>query len=249
VSEPEQSEASEVSVAQRARGSAESGEADRYQTIYREHAEEYDRLVAAEDAEERLLPAIEAVAARLERVVDVGAGTGRISRLFTAGGAEVVAVDRSIAMLRVAQRRAKGALLAVADAAALPIAGGWADAVIAGWVLGHQRSWNAGRWRSSIARCLDEMQRALAPGGVAIVIETLGTGVESPRVSPALAEYHRWLEEERGFARRELRTDYVFASEEEARSLCGFFFGDAVPVRGARVPECTGLWWRVSAAC
>jgi SAM-dependent methyltransferase len=249
VSEPERSEASELSVAQRARGSAEPGEADRYQRIYRERAEDYDRLIAAEDADRHLLPAIEEVAPRLERVLDVGAGTGRITRLLAARGAEVLAIDRSIAMLRIAQRHRAGATLAVADAAALPVAGGWANAAIAGWVLGHQRSWNPDGWRSSMARCLDEMDRALAPGGVAIVIETLGTGVETPRVSSGLADYHRWLEEERGFARRELRTDYLFASEEEARSLCGFFFGDAVAVRGRRVPECTGLWWRVSGAC
>jgi ubiquinone/menaquinone biosynthesis C-methylase UbiE len=222
---------------------------DRYQRIYRERAEDYDRLIAAEDAEARLLPAIEQVAPRLERVLDVGAGTGRIARLLAARGAEVLAIDRSIAMLRVAQRHRTGATLAVGDAAALPVPGGWADAAIAGWALGHQRSWNPDGWRRSIACCLDEMDRVLAPGGVAIVIETLGTGVESPRVSPELADYHRWLEEERGFARRELRTDYLFASEEEARSLCAFFFGDAVAVRGRRVPECTGIWWCVSGAC
>jgi ubiquinone/menaquinone biosynthesis C-methylase UbiE len=222
---------------------------DRFHRIYRERAEDYDRLVAAEDAEGRLLPAIEEVAPSLDRVLDVGAGTGRITRMVAARGAHVVAIDRSAAMLRVAKRHQTGAVFAVADAAALPIAGGWASAAVAGWVFGHQRSWNADTWRGSIARCLDEMERTLRPGGVSIVIETLGTGVDAPRVSGELSEYHRWLEEERGFARRELRTDYLFASEEEARALCGFFFGDAVPVRGARVPECTGLWWRISAAC
>ncbi len=216
---------------------------DRYQAIYRERAEDYDRLIAAEDAGGQLLPAIEQVAPRLDRVLDVGAGTGRISRMLAARGAEVVAIDRAPAMLAVARRHVD-ALLVVADAAALPIASGWASAAIAGWVLGHQRSWNAQGWRSSIARCLDEMARVLRPDGVSIVIETLGTGVDTPRVSRELAEYHRWLEEERGFARRELRTDYRFASEDEARALCGFFFGDSVAVGGARVPECTGLWWR-----
>lgn len=217
---------------------------DRYQRIYRERAEDYDRLVAAEDADGCLLPAIEEAAPRLDRVLEVGAGTGRITRLLAARGAQVVAIDRSAAMLAVARRHLPRALFAVADAAALPVAGGWASAAIAGWVFGHQRSWNPAGWRTSIARCLDEMERALAPGGVAIVIETLGTGVDTPHVSPELADYHGWLEEERGFTRRELRTDYLFASEAEARALCGFFFGDAVPVHGRRVPECTGLWWR-----
>lgn len=217
---------------------------DRYQRIYRERAEDYDRLVAAEDAGGQLGPAIERVAPRLDRVLEVGAGTGRITRLLAARGAEVLAIDRSAAMLRVARRHLPRAALVVADAAALPVATGWASAAIAGWVLGHQRSWNPDGWRAAIARCLDEMMRALEPGGVSIVIDTLGTGVETPRPSAELAEYHAWLQEERGFTRVELRTDYVFASAEEARTLCRFFFGDAMAVHSERVPECTGLWWR-----
>ena len=217
---------------------------DHFQRIYRERADDYDRLVAAEDADGRLMPAIEEVAPRLARVVEVGAGTGRITRQLVARGDEVVAVDRAAAMLRVARRHLPGAALAVADAAALPVADGWADAAIAGWVLGHQRSWNPDGWRGSVGACLDQMERALEPGGVSIVIETLGTGVETPRPSRQLAELHAWLESERGFARRELRTDYRFASAAEASELCGFFFAGAVAVSGPRVPECTGLWWR-----
>ena len=40
---------------------------DHFQRIYRERAEDYDRLVAAEDTDGRLLPAIERVAQRLDR--------------------------------------------------------------------------------------------------------------------------------------------------------------------------------------
>ena len=222
---------------------------DHFQRIYRERAGDYDRLVAAEDADGNLLPAIERVAPRLDRVLEVGAGTGRITRLLAGRGAEVIAIDRAAAMLRVARRHLPRAALVVADAAALPVADGWASAAIAGWALGHQRAWNPDGWRASIGRCLDEMARALAPGGVSIVIETLGTGVETPSPSAALAELHAWLESERGFSRLELRTDYLFASVAEAASLCGFFFGpelaDRVSSRGStRLPECTGLWWR-----
>lgn len=219
-----------------------------YQAIYRDRAGDYDRLVAAEDAGGVLLPAIESVA-RLDRVLEVGAGTGRITRLLSARAAELVAVDRSAAMLEVARRHLPAANLVVADAAALPVAGGWASAAIAGWVFGHQRAWNPDGWRSSIARCLDEMARALAPGGTSIVIETLGTGHETPQPSAPLAEYHAWLEAERGFSRIGLRTDYRFATADEAAELCGFFFGEQLANRIrrdrlVRIPECTGLWWR-----
>jgi len=220
---------------------------DHFQHIYRERAEEYDRLVAAEDAEGNLLPAIERVAPRLDRVLEVGAGTGRITRLLAGRGAAVLAIDRAPAMLGVARRHLPRAALVVADAAALPVRDGWASAAIAGWALGHQRAWNPDGWRVSIGGCLDEMARALAPGGVCIVIETLGTGQEIPSPPPRLADYYAWLESERGFSRLELRTDYQFASLAEATELCGFFFGPelAARVRTARLPECTGLWWRI----
>ena len=219
---------------------------DHFERIYRERADDYDRLVGAEDAEGRLLPAIERAAPRLGRVLEVGAGTGRITRQLVARGADVLAVERSLSMLRVARRHLPRTALVAADAAALPVASGWADAAIAGWVFGHQRSWNPDGWRASIGQCLDEMARALAPGGVSVVIETLGTGVETPSPSSGLAEYHAWLEAERGFERMLLRTDYLFASADEAAALCGFFFRDAALVTGARVPECTGLWWRAA---
>lgn len=217
---------------------------DHFETIYRERAEDYDRLVAAEDAAGALLPAIASAAPRLDRVLEVGAGTGRITRQLVARGAEVLAIDRSPAMLRVARRHLPPTALAVADAAALPVASGWASAAIAGWVFGHQLAWNPSGWRASIARCLDEMARALAPGGVAIIIETLGTGCDTPRPPAGLADYYTWLERDLGFRRRELRTDYRFASRAEAAALCAFFFGDRVAVHGPDLPECTGLWSR-----
>jgi hypothetical protein len=94
------------------------------------------------------------------------------------------------------------------------------------------------------------MARALRPGGALIVIETLGTGLEEARPpSPELAEYYAWLEGERGFSRRAIRTDYKFADASKAASAMGFFFGDAfaeeIRRKGwARVPEYTGVWWR-----
>lgn len=227
-----------------------------YEKIYEERAEEYDRLVSAEDCDGRLLPAIQRVTPLAgARAVEVGCGTGRVTRLLLAGGARVTAFDRSEAMLHVARRRleetgVKGWDVARADAARLPVPSNAFDVGVAGWVFGHQRSWDADRWREAIGAGLDELGRALRPGGAVIVIETLGTGAETPRPpNAALAEYYAWLEGERGFSRIELRTDYLFSDVETAAEVTGFFFGPdfAARVRSerwARVPEHTGLWWR-----
>lgn len=223
--------------------------------IYREHAAEYDALVSAEDCDDNLLGAI-ASAAPLAgaNVLDVGAGTGRVTRLVAAHAARVTGVDRSAAMLDVARARLLAMSppaaweLHVADARALPVASRSVDVAVAGWVFGHFRYWMPEGWRDEVGRALAEMERALVPGGALIVIETLGTGREDPSPpSPELAEYYAWLEGEHGLTRQAIRTDYQFPDVETAAKITGFFFGDAFGERvrregWRRVPECTGVW-------
>jgi SAM-dependent methyltransferase len=223
--------------------------------IYRERALEYDRLVAAEDVDGNLAAALrERLPLAGATLLDVGAGTGRVLRLLAGAGARVFGFDRAAAMVAVARRHIAGgrlaAAVAVADGAALPVAGGRADGAVAGWVFGHFREWMPEGWREGVARCLAEMRRACKPGAPCVLVETLGTGEETPRPpTPGLAEYYRWLEDEQGFTRAAIRTDYRFASVEEAAEVTGSFFGDdfARRVRAegwTRVPECTGVWTR-----
>ena len=223
--------------------------------IYRHHAARYDELVRAEDFDSNLTPTI-ARLARIEgaTVVEVGCGTGRLTRLMLEAGARAVhASDRERAMLTHAREalRAHGgrASLHVADGAALPVRSGVADLGAAGWVFGHLRHWLPDGWREAIGCALNELERVVRLGGTVIVIETLGTGAREPKApNDALAEYYAWLESERGFQRETLRTDYRFDSVDEAARVTGFFFGDAFADTVRRegwavVPECTGVWW------
>jgi ubiquinone/menaquinone biosynthesis C-methylase UbiE len=172
-----------------------------------------------------------------------------VTRLLEAQAAQVIGVDMSAAMLAIARRRSPTAAFAQADARALPIKAGWADVAIAGWVFGHFNAWFAASWQESIDSALAMMARTIRLGGVQIIIETLGTGFTTPTAPPSLVPYYAWLEQERGFTRVELRTDYCFPDMETAARVTGFFFGDefAAQVRRenwARVPECTGIWWK-----
>lgn len=225
------------------------------ETIYARHAAEYDALVSAEDRDRRLLPAIESVASiEGARVLDVGAGTGRITRQLVTRAARVVGVDRASAMLDVARRHLEAMNppaaweLHAADARELPVESGTFDVAVAGWVFGHFRKWMPDGWQREVGRALAEMKRALVPGGAMIVIETLGTGREEPAPpSPELGEYFAWLEAEQGMTRQAIRTDYEFESVESAATITGFFFGQAFGERvrhegWKRVPECTGVW-------
>ena len=94
------------------------------------------------------------------RVVDVAAGTGSITRLMSSKGLDVVSVDQSRHMLRMAQRR--GAAAAVATAERLPFADEVFDGVTFGYLL---------RYVDSVSVCLNEVVRVVRPGGVVGMVE------------------------------------------------------------------------------
>jgi len=225
-----------------------------FETIYREHAAEYDQLVAREDylhSIPRALGGVRPLAGA--RVVEMGAGTGRLTRILAPRVASIAAFDRSGAMLAVAAETLRpfpraNWQVARGDNRCLPVADGVADVCIAGWSFGHSTGWHPHTWRDEIALAVGQMRRVLRLGGAAIILETLGTGRESPQPpTPALASYYAMLEGEFGFAPSWIRTDYRFKSIEEAERLTRFFFGDELADRVVReglivLPECTGVW-------
>ena len=225
-----------------------------YRETYARHAERYDSLVAAEDSEQRLLPALQSLAKlKGARVLEVGVGTGRLTRLLAPLAAHITGVEREPGMLAVARRHLAAypsCRIVLGELDALPVAAGSFDVALAGWVFGQLRQQRRADWRSHIGRGLAELQRALRPRGTLIVIEALGTGFTEPAPpSPELADYYAWLEREQGFTRRALRTDYAFASVARAAELTRFFFGEELARRIeeealTQLPECTGIWWR-----
>jgi SAM-dependent methyltransferase len=223
-----------------------------FREIYAHDAERYHTLVSAEDAAGELPRALaRVVTLRGARAIEVGVGTGRVTRLLLDGGARVTGYEASPAMLAVARRtlgdRFEGV---VADIRAVDLPVKNADVVVAGWCLGHFCEWYGERWQAEIDGVLRRMWEALDEGGTLIVIETLGTGVEVAAPPNAeLAAYYRFLEGTWGMSRAEFPTDYEFASLDAALESIGFFFGpqlaERVRERGSeRVPEWTGLWWR-----
>jgi ubiquinone/menaquinone biosynthesis C-methylase UbiE len=227
-----------------------------YYKIYQTQADQYDALVSYEDHQGHLLPALTEIRS-LEAIsaVELGAGTGRFTRLLAPYAAHIVAIDISMHMLEVAKRRlmsdgSKNNSLVQADHRFLPIADGQADVAIAGWSFGHLIGWHPDNWHHQIELAVSEMGRILRVGGTAIILETLGTGQRNPAPPTAgLSEYYAYLEDERGFSKKWIRTDYRFPSVSEAEKLTSFFFGEELANRVAKensaiVPECTGIWWK-----
>jgi len=227
-----------------------TGHHDHYQTVYDTEAERYEALVSREDAAGALLPALQALAPlRGVRVVEAGAGTGRLTRLIAPLATAIKAFDAAEAMLGTARATLachSHVELAVADHTALPVPDGWADIALEGWAFGHAVAWCPEGWVALTDRYVDELLRVLRPGGTAILIETLGTGHTEPTPpnEGLAALYAHW--EARGFHRTVLRTDYRFEHPDLARSLTQMFFRRDFDFEtradGSWLPECTGLW-------
>ena len=226
---------------------------DDHKSVYINDAERYDALVSREDHEGNILKAIrKVVQPEGKDVVEFGAGTGRLSTLLAPIVRSLRAFDSSSAMLEVAARKlehsgGKNWQVAQADNRSIPVPDACADLVISGWSICYFASWGGEDWKKDLYRSFAEMKRILREGGKIILLETMGTGIETPTPPVHLREYYQVLME-LGFRSDWFRTDYKFQSLTEAVDLSGFFFGTelAIKVKSAGnplLPECTGIWW------
>jgi len=225
-----------------------------YHEIYAQHADRYERLVAREDYQRRILPALREIRP-LEGldVVDLGAGTGRLSCLLAPLVQSLTLLDASSHMLDYAASKLTRLgmdnwQVQVADNRCLPVDDETADLAISGWSLGYLVGEHPESWQEELEVALSEMRRVLRPGGTIAILETLGTGHETPYPpTEGLAAYYRFLEG-MGFNSTWIRTDYRFESLDEAEALVRFFFGDELAAQVLEnewviLPECTGIWW------
>lgn len=226
---------------------------DHFEKIYAFNAREYHEMIRVEDADAQLPALLHRLASfNGKRVIDLGTGTGRIPLLIAGEVGWIIGVDLNFPMLaeqkRVRDREGGGWPLVNADNRRLPFPAGSADVVTAGWALGHLRGWYPDDWQVQIGLILKEMERIAAPGGTLLIMETMTTGSLTPAPpNAALAEYYAWLEQDWGYSRSVIQTDYQFDSVEDAVEKTTFFFGEdlAALIRAngwARLPEWTGLW-------
>jgi SAM-dependent methyltransferase len=98
-------------------------------------------------------------------VLDIGAGTGRIGKVFIAAGDSYVGVDTSLAMLREFPATAGNCMLVQADGKELPFEDSSFDVVLLFQVLSSLDDWRG---------VLKEVRRVLRPGGCVAIGHTAG---------------------------------------------------------------------------
>jgi SAM-dependent methyltransferase len=178
-----------------------------WELLYRLEPELYDRLVGAE----HLHPAVLGWLPRgVDRIVEVGAGTGRLTLELLHRGRELVAIEPAAPMRELLSRKlapanhGRRARVSAGFFDDLPIADDWADLVIAcsAFTPAAGHGGDAG---------LAEMERVCRPGGCVVIVWPNNVG---------------WLTA-RGY--RYVRFDdgemfLEFASDEEAAELIEVFY-------------------------
>lgn len=223
-----------------------------HSSIYLHEAEKYEELISRQPKLGPIMEEIRAFAGL--DIVDMGAGTGRLTTVLAPHAKSIIATDASAAMLQITADKLRKAGLTnwqtkVADHRKLPLPDNSADLFVAGWTICYLASSNAPDHKQNLQKVMAEIRRVLRPGGTVVLFETMGTGAETPDPPSFLQEYYASLAGEYGFTHKWIRMDYEFASISQAEELTRFFFGDELADRVLaqnlqRLPECAGIWWR-----
>lgn len=188
-------------------------------------------------------------------VLDLGAGSGRLSSILSLEASTLICTDKSRSMLDILDKKLESNPTSckwnslVADHRELPVKDSTIDLVVSGWSICYLANTNNKDWEENLDLIMAELRRVLKPNGMIIIFETLGTGYESPNPPDFLTFYYSALENKYGFSHRWIRMDYPFSSPVEAKNHVEFFFGPEISRlidenQWSTVPECAGIWWR-----
>ncbi|MEK4799276.1 class I SAM-dependent methyltransferase [Thermoactinomyces sp. FSL K6-2592] len=139
-----------------------------HDVIYQEQASMYDRLISKQKS---VIPFLEKIhSGKGADIVDIEAGTGRLTVPLAKVARSIVALDESAGMLAVTAEKLKAEGLdhwqvQVADHRRLPMEDDQADLVVAGWSICYLASSNHPTWRKNLSQIIGEIRRVLKPGG------------------------------------------------------------------------------------
>lgn len=221
--------------------------------IYDKQAQAYEAMVSRQPDLSELIHRVKPYEGL--DVLDLGAGSGRLTMLLAADARSLICTDISQPMLDILDDKCSEALdsrnwtTMVADHRNLPVASSSVDLIVSGWSISYLADSSHEEWRQNLELVMSELHRVLRPGGTILILETMGTGTETPNPPDFLTGYYAQLEQQYGFSHQWIRTDYVFDTVEEALLHTGFFFGEEltdkiIANQWSTVPECAGVWWK-----
>ena len=221
--------------------------------IYKKYATQYDNLVKAEDYQknvDRYL--IENIEWKDKVVYEAGIGTGRLTKIYIQHIKKLYGFDREAHMLEQCKNNLdeyiEKVFINIGNNVCLPVIEKKADIFIEGWSFGHTIVENNNDIQSTTDKIIKNIRRNTTVDSVKIIIETLGTNVNEPKyINNDLKQFYRLIEEEYGFKKTIVKTDYKFDDYREAAQIMGFFFGEEmergiIQRKSEIVPEYTGIW-------
>ncbi|NDI36897.1 class I SAM-dependent methyltransferase [Chengkuizengella sediminis] len=219
--------------------------------IYRKDAEKYHELISKQNNLTNIIKQIRPFKGL--DIVDLGAGTGRLTSVLVEEAKSIIALDASEEMLKITKEKLEKTGFTnwktqVSDLRKLSLQDQSADLIVAGWSICYLGSSNNPYWEQDIYKVIKEMKRALRRNGTIIIFETLGTGVKTPSPPDFLKKYYAALVNQYCFSHQSIRLDYTFDDMQQAEELTRFFFGSDLSNRVVKenlvhLPECVGIWW------
>ncbi len=223
--------------------------------IYTKHSYEYDELVSHEDYQNNLSKTLlKHFDFKDKTVIELGTGTGRLTKLYIQQVEHVYCFDRSQHMLEKAKENLRGekdkVTFDICDNEAIDSIQQNADIVIEGWSFGHTVGDNKGQIEQTVEKLFSDCSALLNPNGTVIIIETLGTNMKKAGPpSDSLKQFYELLENKHCFTQQIIETDYLFKSALEAERIMGYFFGEEMSTAlqhspTKKIKEYTGFWYK-----
>ena len=124
--------------------------------IYESDAERYEVLISREDHQGNIPRVLdEIISVEGLDVVDLGAGTGRLTVMLAPQARSIISLDISDHMLDVTRARLKilglnNWRVDVADHRSVPLPDDSVDLVVSGWSVSYVAVWNPDSWRAEL---------------------------------------------------------------------------------------------------